>query len=598
MVDIYRQLWVLMTRQERRRFFLLMVATIIMSLFELAGVGVILPFLSVVADPGVVETNPVLAGFADFFGLRTPEQIMIGVGLAAFAVIVIGMIVRAAVTYLQFRFSLMRSYSIASRLLHGYLSQDYIWQVSRNSSDLASSILSEVDQVVRETLLPAVLLISNVLVLALITGLIFAVAPGVAFGATGLLLGIYAAFFVALRKRLTILGKDRMAANQARFRSVQEIAGGFKELKVSGIEAQSLRRFRSPAETFAQTQTASQVIARLPRFALEAAVYGGFIVMVLVLILLRGETIAALVPLFGLLGMAATRLFPAMQNLYQFMSQIRFSAPALERLSQNLSEAEARHLPPRPPSPLPMTRSIALDAISFTYPGSAQPVLDALSLTIPARSSIGIVGGTGAGKTTAIDILLGLLHPDSGHLRIDGQILGDDKLRAWQRNIGYVPQSIFLLDDSVAANIAFGAGDETPDMTAVERAARIANLHDFVTSELPKGYATTVGERGVRLSGGQRQRIGIARALYRDPEVLVLDEATSALDTLTEKAVMEAVRNLGGTKTVAMIAHRLSTVRECDIIFLLEKGRVAAQGTYDELVAENAVFRSMSNASV
>ena len=595
MVETYRRLWNILTPQERGRFFLMIAATIVMSIFELAGVGVIMPFLLVVSDPGMVQDNAVLSRFTDLFGLETPQQIMIGVGAAAFAVIVLGMIVRAAVTYLQFRFALMRSYSIASRLLHGYLSQDYVWQVSRNSSDFAATILSEVDLVVRESLLPAVLLISNALVIAMITGLIFIVAPGVALGASGLIAIVYLVVFVTLRKRLSELGERRMTANQARFRSIQEVAGGFKELKVSGIEAQSLTRFRAPAEAFARTQTASQVIMRLPRFALEATVFGGFIAMVLVLILLRGEGVADLMPLFGLLGMAATRLFPAMQSLYQFIGQMRFSAPALEQLRRNLSEAEARHLPYHPPAPLPMSAAIELEAVRFSYPGAEQPVLDDLSLTIPARTSIGIVGGTGAGKTTVIDIVLGLLRPDAGTLRVDGKVLDETDLRAWQRNIGYVPQSIFLLDDSVAANIAFGAGDETPDMAAVERAARIANLHDFVMSDLPEGYATKVGERGVRLSGGQRQRIGIARALYRDPEVLVLDEATSALDTLTEKAVMEAVRNLAGAKTVVMIAHRLSTVRDCDTIFLLDRGKVLAQGSYDTLLAENAQFRAMAS---
>jgi ABC-type multidrug transport system fused ATPase/permease subunit len=206
---------------------------------------------------------------------------------------------------------------------------------------------------------------------------------------------------------------------------------------------------------------------------------------------------------------------------------------------------------------------------------------------------VGIVGGTGAGKTTAVDVLLGLLRPQQGALVVDGVEVTDDKVRSWQKSVGYVPQQIFLTDDTVAANIAFGVPPKAIDMAAVERAARIAEMHDFVTRELPDGYATTLGERGVRLSGGQRQRIGIARALYHDPDVLVLDEATSALDNLTERAVMDAVHNLGGKKTIVMIAHRLSTVRDCDRIFLLEQGRVVAQGSYDALVESNAEFRRL-----
>jgi ABC-type multidrug transport system fused ATPase/permease subunit len=220
--------------------------------------------------------------------------------------------------------------------------------------------------------------------------------------------------------------------------------------------------------------------------------------------------------------------------------------------------------------------------------------LAGLSLQVWAKTTVGIVGGTGAGKTTAVDVLLGLLQPQTGTLRVDGTAITQANLRSWQRAVGYVPQQIFLIDDSVGANIAFGIPLEDRDQAAIEAAARVANLHDFVLSDLPQGYDTHVGERGVRLSGGQRQRIGIARALYHNPEVLILDEATSALDNLTERAVMEAVHTLGRQKTIIMIAHRLSTVRNCDRIFLLEQGRVSAAGTYEELVAGSEVFRRMA----
>ena len=258
-------------------------------------------------------------------------------------------------------------------------------------------------------------------------------------------------------------------------------------------------------------------------------------------------------------------------------------------------------MPPPPPGVraetdevLPLKESIALDRIVYTYPQAEHPALNHLSLTIPARTTVGLVGSTGAGTTTAVDLILGLLEPQQGHLKIDGQPVSGEAVREWQRNIGYVPQSIFLTDDTVAANLAFGVSPEQIDPAAVERAARIAELHDFVVGEMPQGYDTLVGERGVRLSGGQRQRIGIARALYHDPEVLVLDEATSALDNLTEKAVMDTVHNLGRRKSIIMIAHRLSTVRDCDQIYVLNHGELEAQGTYGDLVEKNDAFRAMA----
>lgn len=573
---------------------MLVLLTLMMSVFEVVGVAAILPFLSVLGNPDLIETNAMLATFARLTGLGDTQHIIIALGLSVFALIIVSMAVRAIVTYLQIRFSLMRAYALSSRLLRGYLSQSYVWFLSRNTSELGQSLLSEVDTVVRESILPAVLLISNVSVVLLIGGLLFLVEPGVAIGATGTLLSVYLAVFFGLRRRLSEMGRKRMASNKARFRIVQETTGGLKELKVMGLENQSMQRFRDTAHSMARYQTTGLVIARLPRYALEAATYGGFIIMILVLIMRRGDTMADLIPLLGLIGMSATKLFPALQQMFQQLSSIRFSQPALIRLTQNMTEM-APAQKDADVAPLRLRETLEMSNLHFRYPAGENDTLAGLSLRIPARTTLGIVGGTGAGKTTVIDLILGLLVPDSGEIRVDGAPVTPDRIRAWQKSLGYVPQHIFLADNSVAGNIAFGAAPGDIDMAAVERAARIANLHDFVVTQLPEGYQTPVGERGVRLSGGQRQRIGIARALYHDPDVLILDEATSALDNLTERAVMEAIHNLGSEKTVIMIAHRLSTVEKCDSIFLLEGGRLAAQGTFAELVAENDAFRRMAN---
>ena len=246
---------------------------------------------------------------------------------------------------------------------------------------------------------------------------------------------------------------------------------------------------------------------------------------------------------------------------------------------------------------IPLTRQLELQGVRYSYPNTERSALRGLDMTIEANSTIGIVGGTGAGKTTVVDVMLGLLDPAAGTMTVDGQLITPDTRRAWQKTLGYVPQTIFLSDGTLAENIAFGLAPDQIDMEAVERAARIAALHDFIMTELPDGYATTVGERGVRLSGGQRQRVGIARALYHDPAMLILDEATSALDNLTERAVMDAVHRIAGKKTIVMIAHRLSTVRNCDRIFLLREGRVAASGRYDDLVRTDEEFRAMATGT-
>ena len=288
-------------------------------------------------------------------------------------------------------------------------------------------------------------------------------------------------------------------------------------------------------------------------------------------------------PVFGLLGLSSIKLFPALQRIYSQLSIIRFTAPALKRLHTNVTTLSAPTAYPEG-DPVRLQTSLELKKLTFSYPEAERATLNGISTTIKARSTVGIVGGTGAGKTTVVDLLLGLLSPTGGEICVDGTAITPERRRDWQKTLGYVPQSIFLVDDTVAANIAFGVPADEIDMAAVERAARVANLHEFVLEQLPEGYQTAVGERGVRLSGGQRQRIGIARALYFDPDVLVLDEATSALDNLTEKAVMEAVSALAGAKTIIMIAHRLSTVQDCDKILFLSKGDILAEGTYDCLL--------------
>jgi ABC-type multidrug transport system fused ATPase/permease subunit len=291
---------------------------------------------------------------------------------------------------------------------------------------------------------------------------------------------------------------------------------------------------------------------------------------------------------------------PALQSIYHDAANVRFGIRYLENLHALLAsdndedDTENQQSMGSENGRMDVRENVSLEHVDFFYPGSGEKALDGVSLNIPANSTVGFVGATGAGKTTVVDIILGLLVPTRGRLLVDGENVDSENRRSWQNSLGYVPQHIFLADDSVAANIAFGVAPDEIDMAAVERAGKIAGIHDFVTEHMPDGYATPVGEQGVRLSGGQRQRIGIARALYHDPTVLVLDEATSALDNVTERVVMSAVKRLGHEKTILMIAHRLSTVRDCDRIFLMENGRVIDSGTYEELSRGSEKFRIMA----
>jgi ABC-type multidrug transport system fused ATPase/permease subunit len=599
MFDTYRKLLQLLTPRERRGFWLLLGMIILMGMIETVGVASIMPFMYMLANPAILERHAILSRIYTELNFTDPHSFMIAFGLAVFAIVVGGLAFKAVALYGVYRFTMMRGYSISTRMLRGYLFQPYTWFLNRHSADIGANVLGDVAKVTTKALLPAMKLITYSIVVIGLVLLLVLVNPQVALIAAILFGGSYLLVYLGVKAYLNRIGVERHGANMARFQIAGEALGGIKDVKLLGLETMFLRRFQGPARRVAEADAASTIIGELPRYVLEAVAFGGLLAFVLVLLVSGSDSIASVVPMLAVYAFASMRIFPALQRIFIAMTQMRFSKPTLDKLHRDMREAEA-NLRARPADDrravVHLVERLVLDDIHYAYPGADRPALRGMSIEIPVRSTVGLVGGTGAGKTTTIDIVLGLLRPDAGSLTVDGVPITGDNMRAWQRSIGYVPQQIFLTDDTVSANIAFGHETGEIDQAAVERAARTAELHDFVMRELPEGYATRVGERGVRLSGGQRQRIGIARALYHDPDVLILDEATSALDNLTERAVMDAMQNLGHAKTVVMIAHRLSTVRDCDVIFMLEQGRVVAAGSYDELLETNRQFRALAGA--
>lgn len=571
---------------------------LVMAFLDMLGVASILPFMAVLANPELVQTNAALhTAFATsrYIGIDNPEEFLFALGMLVFVLLVTSLAFKALTTHAQIHFALMREYSIAKRLVEGYLHQPYSWFLSRHSADLGKTILTEVSTVVYGALLPLMTLMAQCTVALALVMLIIIVDPLLALSVGVVLVLAYAAIFAIMSGWLKRLGEARIQANKERFKVVSEAFGAIKEVKVGGLEQVYIQRFSKPAEVFAQGQATAQVIAQLPRYALEVIAFGGMLVVVLYLMAKSGSFTSA-VPTIALYAFAGYRLMPALQQIYGAFTQLRFSGPALAALHQDLRMPEAVEAKRGHLGPLVLAQAITLNHVSYRYPGAPQPALEGIELTIPAHSTVGFVGATGSGKTTMVDVILGLVEPQEGMLNIDGRPITIANRRQWQLGIGYVPQHIYLVDDSVAANIAFGVSAKDIDQHAVERASKIAQLHEFVVNDLPQGYATTVGERGVRLSGGQRQRIGIARALYHNPQLLILDEATSALDNLTEQAVMESVSNLDQDVTTIIIAHRLSTVRHCDQIYFLERGEVKASGTYNELAAGNEKFRAMTSS--
>ena len=591
-----KKLFDLLSPPERKQAGLLSVMMLVVALLDMLSVASIMPFMAVLANPGLLQSNEFLAWFyqhASAVGISGPEQFLLVLGVLVFVVLLSSLAFKALTAYAQTRFSLMREYSICRRLVEGYLQQPYSWFLSRHSADLGQTILSEVNMVMGQALTPVMQLVAQSAVMVALVALLLLVDPALAL-TVGVVLGAaYSIVFKLMAGFLARTGGERVEANRGRYRAVSEAFGAAKEVKVGGLEKVYVKRFAAPARRYAKHQASAQVVGQLPGFALEALAFGGMILLVLVL-MTRSGSFASVLPIIALYAFAGYRMMPALHVIYSALTQLRYAGAALDTLHAEFMGLQAPVAEQGAVAAMALRQAITLNSVHYSYPNASEPTLRGVSLTIHAHSVVGLVGATGSGKTTTVDVILGLLETQHGMLTVDGTVIDASNRRQWQRAIGYVPQHIYLADDTVTANIALGVEDDAIDHAAVERAARIANLHSFVSTELPLGYATCVGERGVRLSGGQRQRIGIARALYRNPQVLILDEATSALDTLTEQAVMDAVHNLGNKITIVLIAHRLSTVRQCDQIFMLDKGQVQAQGTYAELVERSDIFRAMA----
>lgn len=595
MKNIVIRLYKLLSPQERRSAYKLLLMILVMGMFDMAGVASILPVMAVLTNPEVVQSNVYLSNVYQSLGFSDTKAFLLFLGIAFFLVFVCSIIFKILTTYALMRFTNMRNYSLSRRMVADYLRQTYDWFLNRHSSDLGKTVLSEVNEVIQGALIPLMQLISYGVVAISLFILLMIVDPQLTVIVAACLGGAYALIYLFMRRYLKKLGEIQVEVNRQRFHVVQEVFGAIKDVKVSGLESTSLHRFEVPAKKFSHGAAMLQIATIVPRYILELVAFGGML-LVVVYVMSVSSALQEALPIMSVYALAGYKLLPALQQVYAQVTRMRFAGHALEVLYSDMSRlksADTIDLSSGYEKPMGLASAIKLENISYTYPGAERMALSELSLEIQSHTSVGLVGTTGSGKTTTVDLILGLLRPQEGNLIVDGVIISAENMRTWQRTIGYVSQNISLVDDSVVANIAFGVPEDKVDRIAVERAAKIANLHNFVIQDMPNGYETLVGEQGVRLSGGQRQRIGIARALYHDPAVLILDEATSALDNLTEQAVMEAVTNLGRRKTIIIIAHRLSTVRDCDNIFLLEHGQLIASGTYDELEAGNRQFQSM-----
>ena len=582
----------LLSSEDRFRVVILIIMNLVMALIDMVGVASILPFIAILTNPEIIETNAILNKFyltSKNLGIDNEQQFLILTGFFVFLLLIVSISFKAFVSYIQVLYIKMCEHNIAVRLIEGYLFQPYSWFLNRNSAILGKSILSEVSGVIGKGLFPMMSLITNSCTTLTLFILLIVVEPKLTFIAIitiGIFYGLVYRFNLNLMSRV---GNETFKANTERFKISTEAFGAFKEMKIGGLEDTYVNQFSKPSKIIAKNSGLWTVLNEVPRFTLEAVAFGGMILIILFFMTITGD-ITKVLPIIALYAFAGYRLMPAMQKIYISFTSFRVVGPALDSLYNDLKNLKPKKETKYKES-VEFNKNICLKNIHYNYPNASKTALKNINLKIPAKKTIGLVGATGSGKTTTVDVILGLLDAQKGTLEVDGNVININNKRAWQRSIGYVPQQIFLADNTVSANIAFGVDINDINQEQVEYAAKIANLHEFVINELPLKYQTTIGERGIRLSGGQRQRIGIARALYHKPKVLVLDEATSALDNLTEKAVMNAVYNSEKNVTKILVAHRLSTVKQCDIIYLFDKGELKAKGTFEELVEISEDFR-------
>ena len=551
-------------------------------ILETLGTGLVMPVLELITSGDAAATFPQLQPLLKVSGYPSQAQIVItsmSILVVVFAVKV-GFIAYLASRQARFAFGLQAQ--LSERLFSGYLHQPWTFHLRRNSAQLIRNATTEVG-LFTNLVISIQLVLTEGLVAFGIATLLIVVEPVGAFAVIFCLTIAALTFYRLTRGRLLRWGKARQHHEGFRIQHLQQGLGGAKDAKILGREAEFLKQYHLHNFESSEAQRRLATVQQLPRLWLELLAVVGLASLVFIMIA-NGRPLDKLLPTVGLFVVAAFRLMPSVSRVMTSAQVVRYNHPVVKMLCDEIGTLSAGVVVPTMTSPGRFQSEIQLDCVSFRYENAENEALRDISLRIPFGESVGIIGGSGAGKSTLVDIILGLLTPSNGSVLVDGRDIRT-QMRGWQDQIGYVPQSIFLTDDTLRRNVAFGLPEESIDNKAVERAIQAAQLEQFVAS-LPEALDTVVGERGIRLSGGQRQRIGIARALYHNPTVLVLDEATSSLDTLSERGVMNAVNALRGEKTILIVAHRLSTVANCDRLFRFEQGSLAATGSFDLVVGD------------
>jgi ATP-binding cassette, subfamily B, bacterial PglK len=563
--NLIRRVLFLARPYGRKKLAFVFFLSLAQGLFQVVGVTSIFPFLAIAADPDRIRHSQFGLRFLALLPPMSNRELLITAGIVAIVGLLLSNAVNLLAEYARTRYAHSFGHWLRVRLLRKMASQPYGYFLQRNSGDLLKKVVGDVMNYIDGVLLPLLDSIARGLTAALLLATLFLVQPVIALSAT---LGFGAFYLIIFR----LLARKRREANEGlrtsfagSYREAQQMLGGIKPIKVHRAEEHFLSRFAEYSAIVAQMFARVPIIGNSARYLVEPLAFGGLVLAVVVLAA-RGRDFSDILPNLGVMAVAGYRLLPTLQLLYGQVTHLTSMRYSLDEVFEEFAAAEREEklgnveISLRKPRPIEWQNAITLDAVSFIYPGTDRLVLDHFSVTIQKNMSIGFIGPTGSGKSTLIDLLLGLHRPNSGRVLIDGRPLTPEMIPSWQATIGYVPQEIFLIDDTIARNIALGVPDNEIDYTRLQEVCAVAQILDFIETELQDGFQTTAGERGVRLSGGQRQRLGLARALYHRPSLLLLDEATSALDTATEAKLIEALHSLTGKLTIVMATHRLNSL--------------------------------------
>ena len=578
--------------EQRGQWLLVLIVAVLVGFTEAAGAVMILILLRLANGQSDALDLPLIGDLHARFPNASDESLIGGLAVVMAAFFLCRAALLTGQTWLQNRASQEAGALLSKRLFAGYLRMPYVFHLTRNSAESIRNAYQSVAEIVAYLLVPVVTLVSESLVVLAMVVVLFAAAPLPALLAVGALLPLVVGVLRVVQPRLARSGVETQASHEVNLKAIQQSLAGVREIKVLGRERYFEEHFGEHRMALARAQYTRAALTDVPRIGIETA-------LMLLIVGFLGGTVATggsvqdSLTLLGLFGYAALRILPGLNRILAQLNSLKYSGAAVQDVLADVETIEAEAV--RPDSggaALEFRKQIAVEGVSYRYPGSDRDALQDVELVIARGESIGIVGPTGSGKSTLVDILLGLLTPTRGRVTVDGTDIGE-RLAGWHRDVGVVPQTVFLLDDTLRHNIALGIPDAEIDEEAVVEAVHLAQLDDFV-QQLPDGLDTVVGERGVRISGGQRQRVAIARALYHRSSVLLFDEGTSALDNVTEAELLRALEPLKGARTIVMVAHRLSTVRACDRVVVVRDGRVADVGPYADLAERNVELRQVA----